>query len=111
MKTTEELAREYADTKIPASNNGLNESVREIIKDAFTAGRNKTNEWISVEDRLPEKEGEYLCKTTKWEVDDPSHNVVKYVFFEYYKKDSEIITKERVWALDVKREVTHWREI
>ena len=54
MKTPDELADRYYDTcefigRVP-----------DVIKQAFLSGYAAANRWISVEEELPEREGEYL---------------------------------------------------
>lgn len=82
-QTIEEAEKEYCDKNYPYSD--LN--IRFLVENAFEAGaawQSKQYPWISVEERLPEKDGDYI-------VTDGNIVIVAYFFkcwgkFARYKK-------------------------
>ena len=83
MKTLEEKAKEYSE-KV---SNGKHYRDLEI---GFLAGYNAANEWISVEDELPDNETQIAMKNTEW------------VETMFYTSDDEE---------SLKTEYTHWKQI
>lgn len=98
MKTVEELAQEYC--------NGLlvMQYPTDIAANGFIAGYNKAKEWISLEDELPEKEGEYLCR---WLATNPEYTETKICSFVYYDTSCSWVDKDG----DCDENITHWRYI
>ena len=83
MKTPEQKAEEYVA-------NAYIVFPQSAVKTAYIAGYNAANEWISVEDELPENETQIVMKNTEW------------VETMFYTSDDEE---------SLKTEYTHWKQI
>lgn len=98
MKTIEEKAEEYA-------KNAYIVFPQSAVKSAFIAGYNAANEWISVDDELPNEVGDYLVKKI-----DGSITIMSYhPRFDSGKRIFQWFGFG-MW-IDQHKKVTHWRPI
>jgi hypothetical protein len=63
-----------------------------------------TDDWISVEDRLPDRIGAYLCQTKAEEVYEPHRHILYWGDGEWYWSINGIGAEEAIVGLIV----THW---
>lgn len=92
--TPKEKAKEYADSLRVSDSNLTQKQIEEYAITDFLAGYKAAQEWISVEDELPENETPLIAKNNYG--GDTNYN---YIFYE--------TTEER----DFKCRYTHWRPI
>ena len=83
MKTPEQKAEEYVA-------NAYIVFPQSAVKTAYIAGYNAANEWISVDDELPENETQIAMKYSEW------------IETMFYTSDDEE---------SLKTEYTHWKQI
>ena len=83
MKTPEQKAEEYVA-------NAYIVFPQSAVKTAYIAGYNAANEWISVDNELPENETQIVMKNTEW---------VETMFYTSDEEES------------LKTEYTHWKQI
>ena len=110
MKTIEQNAREYALSEHHPTGHYTIEQIEEIKEFAYLQGAEDFQQWISVEDELPElKEiihisDEVLVKTSSGKM---------YVsYFYFWETDCRSDCGEN-WSIEnqIKEKVTHWRYI
>ena len=110
MKTAEQKAEEYADSMTSAINH------KERYKLGFLAGYKAANEWISVEDELPKRGIDVLCKSKSF-FESGYNEVCILIGFLRVDKDEFIVS---VWnqhdmmyeSLEIeKSKVEYWKPI
>lgn len=102
MKTPDELADRYYDTcefigRVP-----------DVIKQAFLAGYAAANRWISVEEELPERDGEYLVSSQYGKTSKPLLSILRVATFST-SNESRINTEGFLYTDgSIDFNVTHW---
>ncbi|KAA6343111.1 hypothetical protein EZS27_009177 [termite gut metagenome] len=124
MKTIEQASWKYfaGISKIPAINAGTvfvdvkKQHLENVIDDAFKAGVEFAQQWISINDELPKEDGnDYLLRNDKWIHEDYSPNGVRFGFFNS-ELEGEKWTHVH-WSgysdeyITEHDEPTHWRKI
>ncbi len=90
MKIIEEKAKDYADSLRVSDSHLTKKQIEEYAITDFLAGYKAAQEWISVDDELPDNETQIVMKNTEW---------VETMFYTLEDEES------------LKTEYTHWKQI
>lgn len=105
MKTPEELADEYINAclyEYCKGNNAINN------RQFFLAGYAAANRWISVEEELPERDGEYLVSSQYGKTSKPLLSILRVATFST-SNESRINTEGFLYTDgSIDFNVTHW---